>query len=288
MNNNNEILSQTGFARFSTLELFYTKPEVALECYQKIKEKLLLNNNDLFIEPSAGTGEFIKLIKNDFEKNLSYDINPRQDYIIKKNFLEVDFNKIKQDYNNCKIHLIGNPPFGRQSSLVRKFIKHSIQHVSSFSFILPCSFKKESMNRSFGKKFHLIYEMELPNNSFYLVNNKNHHVPTIFQIWEKKLIDRNMGDNIEPIGFKFVMKDKNPNLSFRRVGINAGNIDTNINKSEQSHYFIKLDDNYINKINLLLQQLKNIHFDDNNTVGPRSISKKEMIIKYNPIFLSFA
>ena len=97
-----------------------------------------------------------------------------------------------------------------------------------------------------------------------------------------------MGDNIEPIGFKFVMKDKNPNLSFRRVGINAGNIDTNINKSEQSHYFIKLDDNYINKINLLLQQLKNIHFDDNNTVGPRSISKKEMIIKYNPIFLSFA
>ncbi len=288
MNNNDEILSQTGFARFSTLELFYTKPEIALECYQKIKEKLSLNNNDLFIEPSAGTGEFIKLIKNDFEKNLSYDINPRQDYIIKKNFLDVDFNQIKQEYNNCKIHLIGNPPFGRQSSLVRKFIKHSINNVDSISFILPNSFKKESMNKSFGKKFHLIFEMDIPNNSFYLVNNKNHHVPTVFQIWEKKLIDRNIGLHIEPVGFKFVNRDKNPDLSFRRVGINAGNIDNDIYKSEQSHYFIKLNDNYINKKNLLLQQLKNINFDENNTVGPKSISKKELMLKYNPIFVSFA
>ena len=288
MNNNENVLSQTGFSRFSTLELFYTKPEIALLCYQKVKEKLNLSNNDLFIEPSAGTGEFIKLIKNDFQNNIAYDINPRQEYIKKMNFLDINFNDIKNEYNNCKIHMIGNPPFGRQSSLAKKFIKHSINNVDSISFILPNSFKKESMNKVFGPKFHLVYQYEIPHNSFYLVNNKDHNVPTIFQIWEKRLINRNFIPITGPIGYKFVSKNDNPDFSFRRVGINAGNIETNVEKAEQSHYFIKLNDNYINKKNLLLQQLKNVNFDENNTVGPKSIGKNELNIKYNPIFVSFA
>jgi hypothetical protein len=285
MNNNENVLSQTGFGRFSTLELFYTKPEIALLCYQKVKEHLNLSNNDFFIEPSAGTGEFIKLIKNDFPNNTAFDINPRQEYIKQINFLDVDLDEYV-NYN--KIHIIGNPPFGRQSSLAKKFIKKCIKYVDSISFILPNSFKKESMNKVFGSKFHLVYQFEIPHNSFYLVNNKDHNVPTIFQIWEKRLINRSFIPITEPIGYKYVSKSDNPDFSFRRVGINAGNIETNVEKSEQSHYFLKLDDSYLNKKNLLLQQLKNVNFDDNNTVGPKSIGKNELNIKYNPIFVSFA
>ena len=36
-----------------------------------------------------------------------------------------------------KIHIIGNPPFGRQSSLAIKFIKKSVEYCDSISFILP-------------------------------------------------------------------------------------------------------------------------------------------------------
>ena len=40
----------------------------------------------------------------------------------------------------------------------------------------------------------------------------------------------------------------------------------------------------INKKNILFQQLKNVTFDTDNTVGPKSISKQEIIEKYNSIF----
>ena len=89
---------------------------------------------------------------------------------------------------------------------------------------------------------------------------------------------------IEPIDFIFVKQDENPDISFRRVGVNAGKIDT-INlpdKSIQSHYFIKFKDGIDKKI--IIDKLTNIIYDDNNTVGPKSISKQEIIKEFNKIF----
>ena len=55
---------------------------------------------------------------------------------------------------------------------------------------------------------------------------------------------------MEPQGFTFVKKTENPDISFRRVGVNAGAIDSDIHtKSIQSHYFIK----FTNNINLLMK-----------------------------------
>ena len=86
--------------------------------------------------------------------------------------------------------------------------------------------------------------------------------------------------NLQPIGFNFVNKSQNPDISFRRVGVYAGKVDTKIeDKSIQSHYFIKLDDPSYDTIELL----KNIEYETNNTVGPKSISKQELILKFNSI-----
>ena len=76
-----------------------------------------------------------------------------------------------------------------------------------------------------------------------------------------------------------VKKDENPDFSLRRVGVYAGKIDTDIEKSEQSHYFIKLD-NDINK-QQFLEKYSKIIFDTDNTVGPKSISKQEFIVNIN-------
>ena len=62
----------------------------------------------------------------------------------------------------------------------------------------------------------------------------------------------------------------------------GGNISTEYNdKSIQSHYFIKfnLNEKDGKDINELINNLKNIKFELNNTVGPKSISKQELIKK---------
>ena len=87
---------------------------------------------------------------------------------------------------------------------------------------------------------------------------------------------------IEPSNFVFVNQFENPEISFRRVGVNAGTIDTNTNeKSAQSHYFIKFTNGKSVAENI--NMLKQITYDFNNTVGPKSISKQELISKFNPL-----
>ena len=86
-----------------------------------------------------------------------------------------------------------------------------------------------------------------------------------------------------PNGFRFVNKTENPDISFRRVGVNAGNVDKDIeNKSEQSHYFIKFDNEITDEI---FEKISSIEYETkNNTVGPKSISKQELIKEFNKIF----
>ena len=190
-----------------------------------------------------------------------------------------DYASIKEAFT--KIHVIGNPPFGRQSSLAIKFIKKSCEFCDSVSFILPKSFKKDSLKKSFPLNFHLIFEIDLPDNSF-LVDGVEHDVPCIFQIWEKKTTNRVVNEKLEPHNFMFVEKTEDPDISFRRVGVNAGTIDKNINdKSIQSHYFIK----FTNKKSIAnnIQNLSIITYEFNNTVGPRSISKQELIKEFNKV-----
>lgn len=265
----------TGLKR-NTIDKFYTNSNVVKECLKLVKNNINISDNDLCIEPSAGNGSFIPEIKENFNNYKFYDIEPEHNDIQKQDYLELDFNNILENYD--KIHIIGNPPFGRQSSVAIKFIKKSCQFCNSISFILPKSFKKESLKKHFPLSFHLVYEYEIPENSF-TVNDTMYDVPCVFQIWVKKTINRSIPVKLEPKNFKFVKKDDGPDISFRRVGIYAGNIDTQIeNKSEQSHYFIKFDYNLDDE---LLQKLSGINFENkNNTVGPKSISKQELIKEF--------
>jgi hypothetical protein len=139
------------------------------------------------------------------------------------------------------------------------------------------------MKKYFPLQFHLLFETDLDYNSFIINSQVEKDVPCIFQIWEKKSVERNKVENLEPVNFKFVKKDENPDISFRRVGVNAGFIDTsNLNeKSVQSHYFIKFIES-INK-NDIINNLKCIIYPSNNTVGPKSISKQEIIKEFNLI-----
>jgi hypothetical protein len=259
-----------------TIDKFYTKLEVVKLCFKFISDNLEITTNDIIIEPSAGNGAFIEEIKKISNNYEFYDLEPEHPEIIKQDYLLYSLSKLSKEN---KIHIIGNPPFGRQSSSAIKFIRKSCEFCDTISFILPRSFKKDSLKIKFPLNFHLKFEIDLPDNSFLLDINE-YNVPCIFQIWEKKDYNRIIKDKLEPFNFKFVKKEENHDISIRRVGGTAGTIDIKTdNKNIQSHYFIKfLNDNSI-KENIEL--LKKIEYDFNNTVGPKSISKQEIISKFN-------
>ncbi len=270
------IKQDTGLKR-DTTDKYYTKLDIVEDCKVQIEKHINIKENDLVIEPSAGNGSFIKIIKELTKNHKFYDLIPENKEIIKQDFLLLDVDKIIEPYK--KIHIIGNPPFGRQSSLAIQFIKKCCEFADTISFILPKSFKKDSNKAKFDKFFHLIYEKDLPENSF-SVNGDDCDVPCVFQIWKKKKTERIIPDKIEPKNFKFVDKTELHDISFRRVGVYAGKIDKETDdKSIQSHYFIKFTNN--KSVNDNIKLLEKINFDFNNTVGPKSISKQELIKEFN-------
>ena len=263
----------------NTIDKYYTKDSIVEMCITCVKKYIDIKAEDLVIEPSAGNGSFITGIKSLSSNCMFYDLEPENSEIIKQDYLLYDYGIIRKDFS--KIHIIGNPPFGRQSSFAIKFIKKSCEFCESISFILPKSFKKDSLKKTFPLHFHLIFEIDLPDKSF-LVDGKEHDVPCIFQIWEKRIYTRDIIEKIEPNNFIFVEKTENPDISFRRVGVNAGAIDTKIDeKSIQSHYFIKFTNSESTTDNI--KKLFIITYDFNNTVGPRSISKQELIKEFNKV-----
>lgn len=270
----------TGLKR-KVIDKFYTSLNVVEDCMKLVEEKIEIGPNDLCIEPCAGSGAFNERIKSLFENYLFYDIEPEHNEIIKIDFFDLNLEEIVgQGFE--KIHAIGNPPFGRQSSLAIKFIKKCSKYCDSISFILPKSFKKESMRRYFPLNFHLISETDLPEYSFE-INGEEYDVPCIFQIWLKKSNMRLKPIKLVPNNkYKFVKRDEEYDITFRRVGVYAGKIAHIVgNEAKQSHYFIKFN---VELTQELFEELSNIEFaSKDNTVGPKSISKQELIEEFNKI-----
>ena len=280
-------IQTTGLTR-NTIDKYYTKPNIVEKCIQSIKQHMSISEDDIIIEPSAGNGSFIDGIKTLSKNNIFYDVEPENIEITEQDYLQIPYMTIPK-IPSQKIHVIGNPPFGRQSSLAIKFIKKSCEFCNSISFILPKSFKKNSMKKCFPTNYHMVFEYDIPDNSF-LVDNKEYNVPCVFQIWEKREGHREiMERQIPNKNYRFVKIHEDPDISFRRVGVYAGKIDRTIeNKSPQSHYFIKFtpDTQFTDEeLNTLYEQISTLQFDcKNNTVGPKSISKQEVICLLNPIF----
>jgi predicted RNA methylase len=271
------MIQNTGLDR-DTLDKYHTNPNISRDCINTISEKLEITTNDLVIEPGAGNGSFIEGIKTLTPHYYFYDIEPEHEEVIQQDYLTFDYSFLIGKYR--KIHIIGNPPFGRQGTLAKKFIKKSLEFCNTLSFILPKSFKKQSYMKMFPLQFHLIHECDLPKDSFVINETTTYDVPCVFQIWEKKNYMRMMSEILTPNNYRFVKKGEEHDISFRRVGFKAGEISVNTeDKSIQSHYFIKFD---VDLSDELFDKLSSIEYPcKDNTVGPKSISKQELIKEFN-------
>lgn len=244
---------------------FYTKESIV----DYIMSLIDITQYEVIIEPSAGDGAFSNKIKN----CIAYDIDPQNNKIIKCDFLTID--NIYGPSN--KVLIIGNPPYGTQSSLAFQFIKKSFTIADTVAFILPKSFKKASYKNKVPLSHECVFELDLTHDAF-LVNNNTYSVPTVFQIWKKVLNGQRKKIKMQKTNAFIFCKDRNDaDISFRRVGVNAGSISKDLYKSKASHYFIKIYDEPAR------QFFSFYNWDDvkNNTVGICSISKHEIIDNYH-------
>ena len=280
----------TGKFRTDEKEQFYTDPKVAKKCIDIVLNLYPNLQNYLWIEPSAGNGSFYNLIEN---KKIGIDIDPKCEGIIKDDFLKwklpssghrIPDPSPKAPNQRHRIILIGNPPFGKQSSLAKMFIKRGCEYADIIAFILPKSFTKPSMNNAFDKMFHCMHTSDIEKDAFLIQGNERYDVPCVFQIWERKNTERKLEEKITEIGFEYIKEENNPHICIRRVGALAGKsfLYQPDKFSVQSHYFIRL--NNIENINEIIKGLNN-HTFPSNTVGPRSISKGEVNIVLNSIIL---
>lgn len=136
------------------MDQFYTKPEVAEECYQELKDQIDLVSFDIILEPSAGTGSFFQLIPEHQRKGI--DLEPKYPGIIQQDFLQFKFEP------NKRYCVVGNPPFGKVSSLAVKFFNHAATFADVIAFIIPRTFKRVSVQNRLHLNFHLVYNKDLP------------------------------------------------------------------------------------------------------------------------------
>lgn len=259
-----------------SLDKFYTKDHVAIDCIQRMLDVIQPSPEDLIIEPSAGNGSFLNHLEQLEQKIDAFDLYPESDRIRQQ-----DFYTYVPPQTDASIHVIGNPPFGRQTSGALKFIKKAATFARSISFILPKSFKKESYQRRVPLVFHLVYEMDLPTPSFEL-DGKDYDVPCIFQIWRRENRFRlDFYERPRCNDFEFVNKNQNPDIALRRVGVNAGKVSTEtLNKTVTTHYFLRFNDR--SRLHESIQKLEQFTYPSKDyTVGPRSISKEEIIKEWN-------
>lgn len=181
MNNKNKTIVKT--VRKEGLDKFYTIPKISEKCINTLEDYYQWAEWDLVIEPSAGNGSFLQRIPT--EKKIGIDISPEHEDIIKQ-----DFFTYLPPNNMNKILVIGNPPFGRVSSLAIKFFNYSAQCADVIAFIIPRTFRRISVQNKLNLYFHLIHDDDIPTTPCSFTPPMM--AKCCFQIWEKKNVKRSI------------------------------------------------------------------------------------------------
>lgn len=169
--------------RSQGLDKFYTIPSVVEECLIELGKRYNWDTWDHVLEPSAGNGSFYHRIP--CTKKVGIDLSPEHPDIIQQDFFEYGA------YENGNVLVVGNPPFGRVSSLAVRFFNHAATlGTTVIAFIIPRTFRRVSIQNKLNMNFHLVYDMELPTSPCCF--EPAMMVKCCFQIWEYRDDKRNV------------------------------------------------------------------------------------------------
>ena len=167
----------------SLIDKFYTNSK----CVKHITEIMLgfFPDVDFFIEPSAGCGNISHYLQEIGKKVAAYDLVPESPEIIQADYL-------KTEMPTEKHATIGNPPFGYKGDLAVAFLNKALQESEAVGFIMPITAKKYSLQNKVLSTAHLIYQEDLPKDSFELPDKTVYSCPAVFQIWSLGQCDKNI------------------------------------------------------------------------------------------------
>jgi|LauGreDrversion4_2_1035121.scaffolds.fasta_scaffold21154_3 hypothetical protein len=267
----------------NNIDKFYTNIHIVHDCLNQFKLFYNINNFDLVIEPSAGSGNFLLNITN--LNKIGLDIKPEHNSIIKQDFF--DYMPNTHIYKN--ILTIGNPPFGKVCSLAIKFFNHAALFSNIIAFIIPRSFRKISIQNKLNTKFILIYDNDISTKSDTFTPSVN--VKCCFQIWIRNDSERIINKSqVKHNDWKFLNSNKEDihkaDFAIRAYGGKCGEIIENIcinsfkNLNKRGWHFIKSN---ISK-DILISRLKSLNYDlSKNTARQNSLGKAELIDLYKKI-----
>ena len=166
-------------------EQYYTNKDVVDLCLKEVQKHIDLTGRTI-LEPCGGTGEFIEGFQRigiPTDDVIAFDIEPKHLLVKKGDYLKTDLSAFKN------LISITNPPFGRASSLAKQFFNHATQHSEYICYLVPRSWRKWTVHNSLDKNFHLIADIEMPKNCFYLSDGGTKEADvlnTVFQIWQRR------------------------------------------------------------------------------------------------------
>ena len=249
------------------LDQFYTRPDVATRLYTVFALHCPVAEC-LLVEPSAGYGAFYRVMP---LGSIAVDIAPRCQGVIRYNFLRFEV----QSYR--PIAILGNPPFGRNSSLAVRFFNHAATQATYIGFILPRTFLKASIVNRLDRSFHLVHVEDVEADAF-VFEGKPYHVPTVFMIWKREAGLRAVRPEIRShADFKFTKRD-HADFAIRRIGANAGKVLPAKDASLSSHLFIK------GRVKGTMKKLRKAFAKAAaNTAGCPSLTQPEVVEIYQAI-----
>ena len=256
---------------------FYTPRELAKQLIDLTYEVVGKNNIIEIIEPSAGDGSF----SNQIENCIAYDIDPKDNNIIKQDFLKLNLN-----YKKGRL-FIGNPPFGNSNKYLQFYNKCCLLG-DYVAFILPVSQYKYSLR---CYKFDLIYSKLLNE-----INYQGHIIRNqCFNIYKRptsgilnKKINYKLQD-IEIIDYrKYYTWDINkqkPGWDIAMCGWGDGTIGKRINKphtyAKEIYIYVK-NKSYLKQINdLLLEDNIKKQFANQTSTSFLSVQMLYLYLKNN-------
>ncbi len=267
------------------LDQFYTNPDTAIRCYDTLKQLVNIDAFDVLLEPSAGTGSFFDIM--DCSKRVGIDIDPKTEGII-----QTDFFDYSPDISK-KYLVVGNPPFGKVSSLAVKFFNKSAEFADCIAFIIPRTFKRVSIQNKLDLHFRLVYSGDLTVNPCCFTPPMT--AKCCFQIWVKttEIREKVVYDKTHP-DFSFLKHGPNDtnnqptpptnsDFALKAYGTNCGNIvDTELHvlRPKSWHWIKACID-----VQTLKNRFEQLDFSmSKDTVRQDSLGQKELIFLYKMKF----
>lgn len=176
-------IDYTSFS-FSDKDQFFTPPDTATHCLQRIAEHIDTHSVATWVEPSAGDGVFVRALHKP-ANCIAMDIEPRSEGILQQEFLS--WRPPPEVLSAGRpIVVFGNPPFGNRGNLALRFINHSFTFADHVAFILPPLFDSDGKGvpctRVQGGR---LIHSETLRSQFVYPDDRQIKINCIFQIWTK-------------------------------------------------------------------------------------------------------